>query len=257
MKKLIGLIGICFLYSSSLLAQNWGGGVDDDAVHFGFTFQYLSSEYKILKKPDWREPFRDENGQTFLDENGLPVSNRLMSIQSEATPGFGIGFVSNYRLSENSDLRFTPTLVFNTRKLIYQYDRFGDLGEISLEKQFVNKEVNATLVELPLSIKLKSDRRQNFRAYVLGGAKYTMSIAKKKKDDGDPPMLQFLKNRKQYFSYEAGFGLDFYFEYFKMSPEIKLSYSMNNLLDNKSPNPFNQPIDRLMLRHVTFSLFFE
>ena len=86
-----------------------------------------------------------------------------------------------------------------------------------------------------------------------------MDIASKKKtdDSGQDYLYKLLKNKKSYLSYEAAFGMDLYFEYFKMSPEIKLSYSMNNILNNDQPNPYNMPIDRLRLRHVTFSLFFE
>jgi hypothetical protein len=248
MKRLLSVFGICFLLSQGLQAQNWGGGVDEDALHFGFTFQYLNSEYKILKKKNWRDPF--------VDENGDRVTDSLNSIFSKSSPGFGIGFVSDYRLGENADLRFTPTLVFNDRKIYYEYQNDGPLRMSAVP---VEKKVIATMVDLPLGIKLKSDRRMNYRAYILAGAKYSMNIvsAKKTNDDAEVAVNKFLKNKKSFFSYEAAFGLDLYFEYFKMSPEIKLSYSMNNLLDNKVRNPYNEPLERLTLRHVTFSLFFE
>lgn len=221
-------------------AQNWGGGVDDDNIHFGFTFQYLSSEFKFLKKFDWQEPFV---------ENGVPVSNELKSLSSKSSPGFGIGFVVNKRLGENADVRFTPTIVFNDRLATYEF--------AGLEAP-IEKKVQSTMVDIPLGIKLKSDRRNNFRAYIIGGAKYSMDIASKKRsnDDSFVAMEKFLKNKKNFLSYEAGFGVDLYFEYFKMSPEIKLSYALNNILKNE-PSPYSKPIDKLMLRHVTFSLFFE
>jgi hypothetical protein len=223
-------------------AQNWGGGVDDDSFHFGFTFQYIASEYKILKKADWRKPFDDP-------DTGQPVSSDLKSVSSKSSPGFGIGFVVNRRISENADIRFTPSLVFNDRLVYYDFE--GE--EVAIEKK-----VQATMIDLPLGIKIKSDRRNNFRAYVIGGAKYSMDIASKKKTNDAPnaPMEKFLKNKKNFLSYEAGFGFDLYFEYFKMSPEIKLSYSFKDVLKH-DPSPYSAPIDKLMLRHVTFSLFFE
>ncbi|WP_316816001.1 outer membrane beta-barrel protein [Pedobacter nyackensis] len=222
-------------------AQNWGGGVDDDEIHFGFTFQYLTSEFKFLKKIDWQKPF--------IDENGRIVSGELKSLSSKSSPGFGIGFVVNKRLGENADVRFTPTLVFNDRLATYEF--------AGLEAP-IEKKVQSTMIDIPLGIKLKSDRRNNFRAYVIGGAKYSMDIASKKRsnDDSFAAMEKFLKNKKNFLSCEAGFGVDLYFEYFKMSPEIKLSYALNNVLKN-DPSPYSAPIDKLMLRHVTFSLFFE
>lgn len=241
-KKLYLLLLATFaMYTAS--AQNWGGGVDDDNLHFGFTFQYLSSEFKFLKKSQWQEPFLD------ADNNNAPVSGPLKSLYSNSSPGFGIGFVVNQRLGENADLRFTPTLVFNDRLAYYEFE--------GLEAP-VEKKVQSTMVDFPLGIKLKSDRRNNFRAYVIGGAKYSMDIASKKRsnDASFGPMEKFLKNKKNFVSLEAGFGMDLYFEYFKMSPEIKLSYALGNILKN-DPSPYSAPIDKLMLRHVTFSLFFE
>lgn len=44
------------LCSNLLLAQGnppaWGGGADQHDLSFGFSFAYVDSYYKILKKPD-------------------------------------------------------------------------------------------------------------------------------------------------------------------------------------------------------------
>lgn len=244
MKIKPALIILCLLLAGSARAQNWGGGVDDSNVHFGFTFQYVSSEFKILKKENWRsEPYIDQ-------DNPDLVPSKLKAISAVPSAGFGIGFVVNKRLNDNSDVRFTPTLVFNDRILKYQYDNSANDME---------KKTQATLVEFPLGIKIKSDRRNNFRAYMLGGAKFTTDISSKKKTNNSlitDPAEKFINNKRNYLSYEAGLGFDLYFEYFKMSPEIKLSYSLKNVLQDE-PTRYAAPIDKLMLRHVTFSLFFE
>lgn len=235
------LIGLLFTNTAS--AQNWGGGVDDEPFHFGFTFQYISSEYKILKKPDWKDPFKDP-------EEEFALTSSLRSISSKPSAGFGIGFVVNKRLGENADIRFTPVLVFNDRSLDYEYDNPEDNNV---------KKVQTTLVEFPVGIKIKSNRQNNYRVYVLAGAKYSADISSKKKTNNAlvlDPKEKWLNNERKYLSYEAGFGLDLYFEYFKMSPEIKLSYATNNALVDE-PTRYATPIDRLLLRHVTFSLFFE
>lgn len=245
----LGLLFVLLISFAAAHAQNWGGGVDDENVHFGFTFQYTNSTFKIERKPDWRTPFRDP-------ETGTLLTDSLSALYSKSSPGFGIGFVINGRISNNLDVRMTPTLVFSDRLAEYEYVQPGVINTAFSTNE---QKVAATLVEFPLGIKIKSNRRNNFRAYMLYGAKYTIDIASKKKtdDSGQDYIYKLLKNRKNYFSYEAAFGMDLYFEYFKMSPEIKLSYSLNNLLNNEEANPYNAPIDKLMLRHVTFSLFFE
>jgi hypothetical protein len=247
------LLFFCSLFATAASAQNWGGGVDDEPLHFGFTFQYISSEFKILKKASWQQPFADPEGQ-------LAPSSSLRSISSTPSPGFGIGFIVNKRLGENADIRFTPILAFNDRSVNYNYYESEDevLRNVQSADDIVRK-VQATLVEFPLGIRLKSNRRNNFRAYILGGAKYSADISSKKKTNNasiTDPKEKWLNNERQYLSYEAGFGLDLYFEYFKMSPEIKLSYATSNALINE-PTRYAAPIDRLILRNVTFSLFFE
>ena len=241
----ISLIFLLLFAVCTARAQNWGGGVDDTDLHFGFTFQYISSEYKILKKADWRTPF--------IDPVDGVATGPVKAIYSKSSPGFGIGFVSNYRLNNHMDVRFTPSMIFNDRIVDYEFEPASGYPQ-----SFREQKVQASMVEFPLGLKLKSDRRNNFRAYLLGGAKYSVSIASAKKtdDSGNTSLEKLLKNKKKYLSYEAGLGFDLYFEYFKMSPEIKLSYSMNSVLKPED-NLYVVPIDKLMLRHVTFSLFFE
>lgn len=235
----VGLLSICF---SSIKAQNWGGGIDDERLNFGFTFQYIASEYKILKKASWRTPFPDP------DRSGQPATSNLKSISSPVSPGFGIGFVVNNSLTKNIDLRLTPTLVFNDRKMLYSYE----------VEEPISKTVKATMVDLPLGLKLKSDRLMNFRAYMLGGLKYSIDMASKNKtNDIEASVLEKnLKNQRNFLSYEAGIGFDLYFEWFKMSPEFKMSYSFKDIVKHEG-NAFDTPIDKAKLRHFTFSLFFE
>ena len=224
--------------------ENWGGGIDDDPLHFGFTFQYISSEYKIIKNENWRYPFNDPNG-------GEELKPSLSSISSPTSPGFGLGFVSNLRLGKNADLRFTPALVFSDRLLNYEYED---------PENFKQQKVQSTLMDFPLGIKLKSDRRKNFRAYLLGGAKYSIDIVSKKKTNDVDNILteKFVKNTKNILWYEAGIGFDLYFEFFKLSPELKLSNSFRSVFRPEPElHPYSAPLNKLFLRNLQFSLYFE
>lgn len=251
MKLLLPLM--CLLSVATVKAQNWGGGIDDNNLHFGFTFQYVSSEYKILKKVDWK----DVDVQRWELRSDVPGG--LSSISSKPSAGFGIGFVVNQKIHDNVDVRLTPILVFNDRILNYRFEEppGTSSGQAPMD---VQKKLETTFVDFPLSLKIKSNRRNNFRAYMMGGVKYTADISSKKKSDNNnvtDPLEKFVNNRRNFLSYEAGLGMDLYFEYFKMSPEIKLSYSFDSVKKNEAPHVFSTPIDKLMLRHVTFSLFFE
>jgi len=155
--------------------------------------------------------------------------------------------LARYRLTEHLEVRTTPSLVFADRGLSYAYpDASKDM----------DKPVQSTAIEFPLSVKLKSDRIQDFRAYILGGIKYSEAIGSKKNIPGTDPLDQIVRNVNGFGSYELGLGCDLYFEYFKLSPEIKISNSFGNVLIPEN-NPYSSPINKLSLHTVTFSLIFE
>ncbi|RRN77241.1 PorT family protein [Pseudoxanthomonas sp. SGD-10] len=254
-KKLLSLFFLFWLSFTLLYAQgNWGGGVDDENLHFGFTFQYVAPEFKIQKAANWREPLMEEG-------NPSGTVDTLKSISSSANPGFGLGFVSDLFLTKHLNLRFTPTLVFADRVVDYEFEsgsNYGQEGADPPRDGITRRSIASTMVEFPFLLKLKSDRRNNFRAYIIGGAKYGVDIASKKKAD-DSQMFYFekyLKNQKNFWSYEAGVGFDLYFEYFKLSPEIKFSNSFKSIL-KRDNEPYSGAIDKLFLRTFMFSLYFE
>ncbi|MFC1224873.1 outer membrane beta-barrel protein [Pedobacter sp. BG31] len=253
------------MVSTATFAQNWGGGIDDEDWSFGFNFQYISAEYKILKKPNWRSPFYEVPNAldpSYDPNSGIPITPNLNAISSAPSQGFGLGFVMNRMISDNFDIRATPSLIFSDRVVTYEYEPMAPIdvgnGQTKNFQAIVDKKVQATMFEFPLGIKVKSNRLNNFRVYWLGGAKYSVDIASKKKtfDEGEAAVNKFLKNKRNYLSYETGIGFDIYFEYFKMSPEIKLSYSANDLLQHDN-TVYANPIDKLKLRQLTFSLIFQ
>ncbi|WP_184542554.1 outer membrane beta-barrel protein [Mucilaginibacter sp. FT3.2] len=238
------LLVVCLMFCSKLLlAQHvpaWGGGADQQDLSFGFSFSYVSSDFKIVKKPDWRKPFFDTGTSTYITDS-------VNSISSKSLPGFAIGFLTRYTLTEHFEVRVTPSLVFADRNLTYTYAN-PDQNQV--------KQIQSTSVEVPLAFKIKSDRLGDFRAYILGGVKYTQAIGGKKNETNLDPLDKTVKNIGGFSSYEAGLGCDIYFEFFKLSPQIKVSNSFGNLLVPEN-HPFATPISKLSLHTVMFSLFFE
>jgi hypothetical protein len=218
----------------------WGGGADQQDLSFGFSFTYVSSDFKIGKQADFRD--------AFLDESGAQVKGPLNSISSKSTPGFAVGFLTRYRLTEHLEARTNPSLVFADRVLHYSYVN---------PSEDVDKKVQTTSLDIPLLLKLKSDRLGDFRAYVVGGLKYTQAIGSKKNADANLDLSEKLvKNVGGFASYEAGIGCDIYFEFFKLSPEIKVSNSFGNVLQ-RGNDPYSAPLSRLGLHTIMFSLIFE
>ncbi|HEY4323123.1 MAG TPA: outer membrane beta-barrel protein [Mucilaginibacter sp.] len=242
-----GFLIIILLFISNLLkaqlpAPAWGGGADQQDLSFGFTFSYVTSNYKIIKQPNWRAPFFDKLNNRY-------VTDSLNSISSNSLPGFAIGFLTRYSFSDHLEVRVTPSLVFADRGISYAY---------ATPSQDVSKQVQTTTIDFPVSFKLMSDRIQNFRAYIMGGVKYSQAIGKGNTSgaDSNDPLQRLVKNDKGFGSYEAGLGCDIYFEFFKLSPQIKISNSFGNILVPEN-QPFSAPISKLYLHTVMFSLIFE
>jgi len=239
-RYLVILLVFC---STGLLAQApaWGGGADQTDLSFGFSFSYVKSNYKIFKKPDWRKPFFDSGTNRYITDS-------LNSIGSRSLPGFAIGFITRYSFSDHLEVRVTPSLVFADRSLDYNY---------LTPAQNTTKTVQTTTVDFPLAFKLKSDRLGDFRAYLIGGVKYSLAVGSKGSSEANlNPLDKLVKNNAGFASYEAGLGFDIYFEFFKLSPEIKLSNSFGNVLVPEN-QPFSSPISKLSLHSIMFSLYFE
>ena len=236
--KRLYLLFSCLLCCSAVKAQNWQWEDDYEAFHFMYTLQYVTSQYKVFPAADWQ--------------------TSLSSMRSPVTPGFAVGLGLSKNISDHTEIRLVPTLTLADRILTYGYHSALETTPEGVPNYYKDRKVKASLIELPLSLKLKSDRRHNFGAYLAGGLKYSadLSSAKRNNDTDKVASEKMLKNTKSYLSYEAGIGLDLYLRYFKLSPEIKYSSSLNNMLKQEN-NVFSEPIDRLMLRNVTFSLYIQ
>jgi len=236
------LVVIMLLFGKIAFAQvpAWGGNADLQDYSFGFSFQYVNSYFKVDKRPDWRKPYFDPG----VNKN---ITDSVNSISSPGSPGFAVGFLARYNLTDFLEIRTTPSLVFADRTLRYTY---------ATPSQDVDKAVQSTSLDFPVSFKLKSERLENFRAYMLAGVKYSMAIGAKKNTADVDPLDAIVRNKNGFGSYEVGLGCDIYFEYFKLSPEIKISNSFGNVLLPED-HPFATPISKLSLHTVTFSLIFE
>ncbi len=225
--------------------------MDDETLHFGFSFHYINADYKISLKPDWQTPFS-------APDEGF-TADSLYGVSSPFRHGMGLGLLADLKITENANLRFTPALVFSNKTVNYRYTPHQPTDRARRHDEYLTASVQASYIDLPLLLKFKSDRKGNYRGYLIGGGRYSINVASSKKyDDANLMALEKkLKTKPGYFSYEAGVGFDLYFDFFKMSPEVKWVQSIGNILDAREPNMYNHAIDRLVLRNFQISLFFE
>jgi hypothetical protein len=172
------------------------------------------------------------------------VSQQLDTVHSvnpQWSSGFSLGFIVNYRLSEYLDLRLTPQVAFYEQKVTYQYT-----NETSADAL-----IETTMVEFPLLLKYKSERRGNIRMYMIGGVKPAIQASGKR----DQTKAE-LELKSANISLEAGFGFDLYYPLFKFSPELRFSHGVVDVLGNRK-NDFGLPLSRVNTNTVTLYFLFQ
>lgn len=173
-----------------------------------------------------------------------PALDSVYSISPSWSTGFAIGFILNLRMSEFLDFRIQPSVTFNEHRL--EYLRF--------DNPIIEELVETTVIELPFLLKYKSERRGNFRMYMIGGLKPGFEASGK--NDVDEVSNENLDIRAFNLALDVGFGLDMYYPLFKFSPEIRFSRGLTNILSN-SNNSLSEGIDRLNTNTITLYLHFQ
>ena len=203
---------------------------DFKKLHFGFTLGINELNFNIKK-----------NSNTITNDT-------LRSLLSNSQKGFNLGIVSNFRIGNFTDLRLIPTLVFGERYLKYNF--IYSNGEI--EERV--KKIESTLIDFPIHIKYKCARYNNFRTYLIDGLKYSIDLASQKNinDEGQ----EIVKLKKNDIMGEIGFGFDFYLEYFKFSPQIKISHGILNII-SIDETVYTKSINRLSTNGWMISFTFE
>jgi hypothetical protein len=221
---LIGNVLLCEAQRTRWVQRN-NPNYDDKKLTYGFLIALHTSTYQV----DYADKFITQQFDTVHSVNPIWSS------------GFSLGFIVNYRLSEFFDLRLTPQVAFYEQRVRYQYT----------DETFAEETVESTMVEFPVLLKYKSERRGNIRMYMIGGVKPAFEASGKKEQTKEE-----LELKGTNISIEAGFGFDLYYPLFKFSPEIRFSRGLIDILGNTT-NEFGQPLTRVNTNTVTVYLLFQ
>ena len=201
--------------------------VDQKWLHFGFTLGINNMDFAI-----------------FNSGLGDPRAEQVTF-----SPGFSVGIVSDLRLHENWSLRFLPGLEFGERTIRYS----------NLPQKKVTSE--SVLVNLPVMLKYRAKRLNNYRPYLIGGASYKIDVQSQDALDPDNDMLIRLKSTDVYL--ELGAGVDFYLPYFKLATELKFAVGLRDILnhqhdvDNPGYEAYTDAIRRMNSKIITLAFHFE
>jgi hypothetical protein len=201
---------------------------DDKPYYFGITFGLNYSVYQISYT------------QSFA------TTDTFKKIQPHWQPGFNLGLIGNLKINRFFDLRFVPSLSFSEKNLVYEYGYPTD--------STVNRNIESIYMHLPVQLKIKSDRINNFRFYALVGGKFDYDLAANARSHRTD---EFLKVSPTDFGAELGVGFEFYYPNFIFSPEIKLSQGLTNQLYPDHGLQLTNAIQALFTRMIVISIHLE
>jgi hypothetical protein len=130
------------------------------------------------------------------------------------SPGFTVGIIGDRYLNQYMNLRVVPSLSFGEKEYVFREQNSGQMTRTTIRSNYVT---------LPVYLKFSSERNNNMRPYLLAGAFGSLEIGSKKD--------VIIKQKKNDFGLEIGFGCDFYLPMFKFAPELRFSFGLRDLIE--------------------------
>ncbi len=208
--------------------------LDDRVWHYGFLVGVHVQDLAIMN-----------NGLAYVNqEGGLEY---WYADVPEYTPGFSVGILGELKANEWLSVRLVPTMHFGDKKVVFKEQRSGKVTEQYLK---------STLFSIPLDLKISALRFNNYRPYVVAGAAPTFDLTVKKGKE--------LLVKPADLMLEIGMGLDLYYPFFKMIPELKFCFGLRDLFqqdrsDLKDPSllKYTNSVSGVRSRMITLTLYFE
>lgn len=207
---------------------------DDKLLHYGIQIGYTQSKFDL----DYT-----------LDDN---IREIVHGTESYYTAGFHIAIIGDLRLGRYLNLRLLPGITIINRDLNYAWEgQYFDSHPL-LERK---RGVESVYGDVPLELKFRSWRWNNFRPYVTLGTSYGFDFAslRKNKNNNNEAIVRLNSHD---FRYTAGVGVDVFLRYVKFAIEMKMVFGLVNLQipDNEF---YTLSIDKMTSRTFLLSFTFE
>ena len=165
--------------------------------------------------------FENVGPQMITDDEGVTTEQLILADADKWNPGFSVGVLADWRLSNHFSLRLTPTMHFGAKHLTFRH--LNDLDEQGRPRQ-QTQDLKNTYISLPVDLKFAAPRWNNYRPYVMAGINPMINLTGSDQD--------FVRLKRYDTMIELGLGCDFYLPFFKLIPELKFCYSLGDALDH-------------------------
>ena len=213
---------------------------DAKPIRFGYYIGFGATHYDVKFK------------SSFLSAaNTQDPAGTVFSVTSPTTTAIRAGAMINYYVDDYFDIRFSPlNISVQKRNIIHVTGTPGN-------KQTVEEtQVDKAWLEVPLHVKYKSERRNNTRMYVFGGARWafeTNTIGRR----GASRNVINASLRTHDLMVEYGVGLEVFRAYFKVTPELHFSHGLFDMTRNDNNLHFLEHVRSLKTHTVSLLILFQ
>lgn len=191
---------------------------------------------------------------TLSNEDGTTYESLVTLDQDRWDPGFNVGVLGEFRLSENFQLRIAPAMYFGTRHITFHNYNISDVEKTPIKE---TQGLKTAYITSAFDIIFAGPRFNNRRPYIMAGVNPMINLSNKDND--------FLKLKRYDMFLEIGIGCDFYLPFFKARPELKFMYGLTNSLDtdhakhvrDKTMLQYTNAVSKARSKMITFTLYFE
>jgi hypothetical protein len=131
------------------------------------------------------------------------------------SPGFSVGLLGDLYLNPYMNLRFTPMLHFGDKNFEFVEPATGQTYRTSIRSNYTT---------IPLDVKIRSMRLNNYRPYVIAGAYAALDLGR------EPDKAVYLNPLD--YGITIGLGCDFYLPIIKVAPEIRFSFGLKDIVEH-------------------------
>ncbi len=221
---------------------------DDHPLHFGYTLGLNMMGFTFGR--NWPVINIDDGRYVYAD-------------MVSKMPGFQVGAIVDFRLGEYFNLRALPSFNFGQRNISYFTSSSSNIKEtyarLDSLRSDINMSLESSMLDLPILLKYKARRVNNYRPYVIAGGSVRYDLMAKKTFNDNIQQYLLLKPFDCYA--EMGVGIDYYLPYFKFSTELKYSVGLLDVLNHNADDaPYDvyvKALNSLRSNIIMLSFHFE
>lgn len=169
--------------------------------------------------------FENVGPQTITLEDGTTHEETIVCDDDRWNAGFSVGVLADLRLSKHLNLRFSPTMHFGAKHLMFRSLTETDQEGRPMEAR---QDMKNTYIALPFDIKFSAERWNNYRPYITAGISPMLNLTSKNQE--------YIQLKRSDLFVEVGLGCDLYLPFFKLIPELKFCYSLRDALEHDHAN---------------------